>query len=148
MAWSSEEVLARVSDCSWPSLVDLWGALYLSRPESWKLTLVDCSCHWVTSLVGRFLWCPSVGLGVWYILATKPPSVGQPNEDVACWQASEPRDKSWCHLLVFILWLILSCHEWYNHPTHLPCTTLFHTCCSLSRVALLLVSWVICLASC
>ena len=24
-----------------------------------KATLVDCSCHWATSLVGRFLWCPS-----------------------------------------------------------------------------------------
>jgi len=24
-----------------------------------KITLVKCSCHWVTSLVGRFLRCPS-----------------------------------------------------------------------------------------
>ena len=24
-----------------------------------KATLVDCSCHWATSLVGGFLWCPS-----------------------------------------------------------------------------------------
>jgi len=30
-----------------------------SPTESWKVTLVDCSCHWVTSLVGRFLLCPS-----------------------------------------------------------------------------------------
>ena len=32
--------------------------------ESQKVTLVDCPCHWVTSLVGRFLRCPSGGLGV------------------------------------------------------------------------------------
>ena len=30
-----------------------------SLVESRKVTLVDCLCHWVTSLVGRFLWCPS-----------------------------------------------------------------------------------------
>jgi len=27
--------------------------------ESRKVTLVNCSCHWLTSLVGRFLRCPS-----------------------------------------------------------------------------------------
>ena len=30
-----------------------------SPTESRKVTLVDCSCHWVTSLVGWFLRCPS-----------------------------------------------------------------------------------------
>ena len=30
-----------------------------SSTESQRVTLVDCSCHWVTSLVGRFLWCPN-----------------------------------------------------------------------------------------
>ena len=31
-----------------------------SPAERRKVTLVDCSCHWVTSLVGRFLRCPIV----------------------------------------------------------------------------------------
>ena len=30
-----------------------------SPAESQKITLVDCSCHWVTSLVDQFLRCPS-----------------------------------------------------------------------------------------
>ena len=30
-----------------------------SPTKSQKVTLVDCSCHWVTSLVGRFLRSPS-----------------------------------------------------------------------------------------
>jgi hypothetical protein len=38
--------------------------LVTSPVESQKVTLVDCSCHRVTSLVGRFLRRPSVGLGV------------------------------------------------------------------------------------
>jgi len=36
----------------------LWGVLP-SPTESRKVTLVNCPCHWVTSLVGRFLQCPS-----------------------------------------------------------------------------------------
>jgi hypothetical protein len=28
-----------------------------------KVALVNCSCHWVTSLVGQFLWCPMCGRG-------------------------------------------------------------------------------------
>jgi hypothetical protein len=38
--------------------------LVLSPAERRKVTLVDGSCHWVTSLVGRFLRCPCGGLGV------------------------------------------------------------------------------------
>jgi hypothetical protein len=34
-----------------------------SLAESRKVTLVDCSWHWVTSLVGRFLRCPMCGWG-------------------------------------------------------------------------------------
>jgi len=30
-----------------------------SLAESRKVTLMDCLCHWATSLVGRFLRCPS-----------------------------------------------------------------------------------------
>jgi hypothetical protein len=52
-----------------------------SPAESRKVTLVDCSCHQVTSLVGRFLRRPSGGLGVGYLLAAKPPSVGRHNGD-------------------------------------------------------------------
>jgi hypothetical protein len=45
-------------------------------------TLVDCSCHWATSLVGRFLRCPSVWTRfVQHLLATEPPSVGRYNGD-------------------------------------------------------------------
>jgi hypothetical protein len=42
-----------------------WIAHVPSPAECWKVTLVDCSCHWVTSLVGRLLRRPFVGLGLW-----------------------------------------------------------------------------------
>ena len=99
-----------------------------SPVERWKVTLVDCSCHWVTSLVGRFLRCPIVWTRfVQHLLATEPPSVGRHNVDVACWQAHESREKIDYLLpfgilpvieLVFILWLVHSSTRQYNHPTH------------------------------
>jgi hypothetical protein len=47
-----------------------------------KATLVHCSCHWATSLVGRFLRCPSVWMRfVQHLLAVEPPSAGQHNRD-------------------------------------------------------------------
>jgi len=36
----------------------LWGVCAYPGEEP-KATLVDCACHWATSLVGRFLWFPS-----------------------------------------------------------------------------------------
>ena len=63
MAWSSGGALARVGDCSWPAPAIVRG-LAPSPAMSRKIALVNCSCHWVTSLVGRFLRCPSGGLGV------------------------------------------------------------------------------------
>jgi hypothetical protein len=47
-----------------------------------KVTLVDCLCHWVTSLVGRFLRCPIMWTRfVQHLLAAEPPSVGRHNRD-------------------------------------------------------------------
>ena len=128
MAWWSGGGLARVGDCSWPSLVIVRGFVP-SPAERRKVTLVDCSCHWVTSLVGRFLQCPIVWTRfVRHLLAVESPSVGRHNGDVACWQAREPREKIGCLLPfgilsvideVFILWLVHYSTRRYNHPTHL-----------------------------
>ena len=58
MAWSSGGGLARVGDCSWPSPDNCEG-FHAYPDEEPKATLVDCVCHWATSLVGRFLRCHS-----------------------------------------------------------------------------------------
>ena len=128
MAWSSEGALAWVGDCSWPLRWYCEGFLGLSPSGAPKATLVNCSCHWVTSLVGRFLRCPIVWTGfVQHLLAAEPPSVGRHNGDVACWQAHEPQEKIGCLLpfgilpvidLVFILWLVHSSTQQYNHLTY------------------------------
>ena len=99
-----------------------------SAVERRKVTLVDCSCHRVTSLVGRFLWCPIVWTRfVQHLLATEPPSVSRHNGDVACCQALEPQEKIGCLLpfgilpvieLVFILQLVHFSTRWYNHLTY------------------------------
>ena len=127
MAWSSGGGLARVGDCSWPSPVIVRG-LVPSLAERQKVTLVGCSCHWVTSLVVRFLRCPIVWMRfMQHLLAAEPPSVGRHNGDIACWQAREPREKIGCLLplgilpvidKVFILWLVHSSMRWYNHLTY------------------------------
>ena len=127
MAWCSGGGLAWVGDCSWPYLMVVRG--FVPSPvEHRKVTLVECSCHWVTSLVGRFLRCPIMWTRfVQHLLATEPPSVGRHNGDVACWQACEPQKKIECLLsLAFSRWLdIYSSCDWfiptrrYNHPTHL-----------------------------
>jgi len=56
----------RVSEEHWHKLVIVCGYLPVivrgfvpSLVESQNVTLVDCSCHWATSLVGRFLRCSS-----------------------------------------------------------------------------------------
>jgi len=57
MVWSRWWALAWVGDCSWPSPGDCEG--FCTFPaESRKVTLVDCSCHWPTSFVHRFLRYP------------------------------------------------------------------------------------------
>ena len=127
MTWSSGGGLAWVGDCSWPSLVIVSGFVP-SLAECWKVTLLDCLSHWVTSLVGRFLRCPIVWTRfVQHLLGTEWPSVGRHNGDVACWQAHEPREKIGCLLpfgillvieLVFILWLVHSSTQRYNHFTY------------------------------
>ena len=127
MAWCSGWGLAWGGDCSWPSPVIVRG--FVPSPvEHRKVTLVDCSCHWVISLVGRFLRCPIVWTRfVQQLLATEPPSVGRHNGDIACWQAHEPQEKIGCLLpfgilqvidLVFILWLVHSSTRRYNHLTY------------------------------
>ena len=127
MAWCSGGGLARIGDCSWPSPMIVRG--FVPSPmEHRKVTLVDCSCHWVTSLVGRFLRCPIMWTRfVKHLLAAEPPSVGRHNGDIACWQAREPQEKIGCLLpfgilpvigLIFILWLVHPSTRRYNHPTH------------------------------
>ena len=151
MAWNSRGGLARVGDCSWPSPMIVRG-LVPSPAERRKVTLVDCSCHWVTSLVGWFLWCPIVWTRfMQHLLAAKPKSVGRHNGDIACWQAREPQEKIGCLLLfgilpvielLFILWLVHSSMRWYNHLTYsfsypqTSCSKLF----SVARIESLLCS--------
>jgi hypothetical protein len=68
-----------------------------------KATLV---CHWATSLVGRFLRCPSVWTRfVQHLLAAEPPSVGRHNGDVVCQKAHEPREKNHVSLLWLTFWI-------------------------------------------
>ena len=127
--------MARWLEDHWAELVIVFGSDRLIvrgvvpfPAKSQKVTLVNCSCHWVTSLVGRFLRCPILWTRfVQHLLAAEPPSVGRHNGDVACWQACEPREKIDCLLpfgilsvidFIFILWLVHPSTRWYNHPTH------------------------------
>ena len=127
MAWCSGGGSAWVGDCLWPSPVIVRGVVP-SPVECRKVTLVNCSCHWVILLVSWFFQCPIVWMRfVKHLLAAEPPSVGRHNGDVACWQAREPQKKIGCLLpycvllvigFIFILWLVHSSTRWYNHPTH------------------------------
>jgi hypothetical protein len=72
--------LSGVGDCLRPRSVACVGS-WPSPCEEPKGTLLDCLCHWATSLVRRFLQRPCGGLGVWYLLAPEPPSVDRHNED-------------------------------------------------------------------
>ena len=150
MAWSSGGASARVGDCSWPPPGDCEGSCIFrdgeSKGNSSKLLV---SLSYLTC--GRFLRHPCGGLGVWYLLAAEPPSVGRHNEDVACRQAREPWEKIDCLLpvgilplikLVFFLWLVHSSTWWHNHLTHsftfpqTSCSKLF----SVARIESLLCS--------
>ena len=127
MAWCSGRGSAQVGDCSWPPSMIVRGVVP-SSAECRKVTLVNYSCHWVTSPMSRFLRCPIVWTRfVKHLLAVEPPSVGRHNGDVACWQACEPREKIDCLLpfsillvidFIFILWLVHLSTRRYNHPTH------------------------------
>ena len=120
-----EESLSGVGDCLRPRSVACLGS-WPSLDEEPKCTLLDCSCHWATSLVGRFLWH--------YLLARcmipispRTTKCWSTQRGLACQQAREPREKNlvslmWLDfsrwLISFILWLAHSSTWRYNHPTH------------------------------
>jgi hypothetical protein len=93
MAWSSGRPSAHVGGCSWLAPVIMRG-LAPSPANSRKVALVNCSCHWVTSLVGRFLQCL-----LWWARCVIPIShrttkCWLTQQGLACWQAREPREKN------------------------------------------------------
>ena len=126
-SWSSDGGSTWVGDCLWPPSVIVRGVVP-SLVECQKITLVNCSCHWVTSLVGRFLWCPIVWMRfVQHLLATDPPSVGRHNRDYRAGKHVNIGRKIGGLLsfgilpvidLVFILWLVHSSMRRYNHLTY------------------------------
>jgi len=71
--------------------------------ESQNVTLVNCSCHWVTSLVGRFLRCPIEDEVRATSLSHRTTKWWSTQQELACQQAHEPREKNHC---VHLLWLI------------------------------------------
>jgi hypothetical protein len=72
--------LAQVGDCSWPSSGDCGGSCTFSDGEP-KGNSSELLVSLSTSLVGRFYWRPNGGLGVGYLLAAEPPSIGQHDGD-------------------------------------------------------------------
>ena len=117
--------------CWWLLVAISWWfvrGLVPSPAESQKITLVDCSCHWVNSLAVRFLRCPIVWTRfMQYLLAIEPPSVGRHNGDQHASKHVNLRRKILCVLcdwispgdwIVFILWLVHSSMRRYNHHTH------------------------------
>jgi hypothetical protein len=73
--------LSKVGDCLRARSVAFEGSCAFPGGAS-KATLVNCSCHWATSLVDRFLRCPIVWTRfVQHLLAAEPPSVGRHNGD-------------------------------------------------------------------
>ena len=97
-----------------------------SPAKSRKVTLVDCACHWATSL-----WVGSCSVlvrtrFVLHLLAVVPLSVGWYNGDVACRQACEPWKKNRCLncvclafsrcLIVYILVIGSSPTRRYKYP--------------------------------
>ena len=142
MAWSIEGASAYVGDCLWSAPVIVRG-LTPSPVESHKVALVNCSCHWVTSLMGRFLWHL-----LWWTRCVIPISCQttecwSTQRGLACRQAHEPREGNhvsflWLDfslwLVVIILWLVHSSTRWYNHPTH-SITFLQTSCSKLFSVA-------------
>jgi len=85
-----------------------------------KATLVDCSCHWATSLVGRFLCCPSED----EVRAT-PLS----HRSTKCWSTQRgrsvpastwiSREKLVSQLCLIGILPVLDClYWWLVHPLH------------------------------
>jgi hypothetical protein len=72
--------LSGVGDCLRPRSIACEGSCVLPCGAP-KATLVNCSCHWDTSLVGRFLRCHLLVRFMQHLLATEPPSVGRHNGD-------------------------------------------------------------------
>ena len=119
MAWSSAGTSTRVGDCLWLAPVIVRG-LAPSPAKSLKVALVNCSCHWVTSLVGRFLWHL-----FWWARCVIPinhwtTKCWLTQRGLACQQAHEPREKNWLSLVDWtspsdwlgFYWLVyLSCHD-------------------------------------
>ena len=106
-----------------------------SPAESRKITLVDCSCHWVTSLVGRFLWRQVLARCVIPISCrtTKCRHKG----DVACQQAREPQEK-YCVSLV----------SWTSPGDWFGIHWLVHLSCYCGIISLHTHMYLLCLLSC
>jgi len=111
----------------WHELVFVCGHLLVivrglvpSSTVSRKVTLVDSLCQWATSLVGRFLWCPSE-----YEVHATPLS----RQTTKCWSTQWGRSVSvstWTSrenhvsaLLLFIWFLpVIGLHLlWLVHPS-------------------------------
>jgi hypothetical protein len=76
-----------------------------SPMKSWKVTLVNCSCHWVTSLVGRFL--RRQVLARWVIpISHRIVKCWSTQRGLACRQAREPWEKNLMSIVIEILLVI------------------------------------------
>jgi hypothetical protein len=94
--------MTRVGDCSWPPPGDCERLLCLPRQSTkgnssgLRMSLSYLTCGSVLAVSTGWMRF------VLHLLATEPPSVGRHNEDVACRQAREPREKNTrisCHLV-------------------------------------------------
>jgi hypothetical protein len=109
-------------DEHWHELVNVHGHLLMivrglipSPAERQKVTLVDCSCHWVTSLVGRFLRCQVLARCV-IPITRRTTKCWSTQLGLARRQAHESREKNWFSCaLDFSRWL-----NWYSWFVHLP----------------------------
>jgi hypothetical protein len=80
-----------------------------SPAESQKITLVDCLCHWVNSLVDRLLRHQVLARCV-IPISRRTTKCWSTQWELACWQACEPREKNWfSYALDFSWWL-----NWYS----------------------------------
>ena len=118
--------LSRVGDCLRPRSIACEGSCAFPSGAP-KETLVNCSCHWAMSLVGRFLQCPIVDEVRATHLSCRTTKCWLTQRGLACRQACEPREKNrvsflWLNfswwLVVIILWLFNSSTWRYNHLTH------------------------------
>ena len=153
MAWSSGGASAWVGDCSWPAPVIVRG-LAPFPAKSLNVALVNCSCHWATSLVGRFLRCLLCRARCVIPISRRTTKCWLTQRGLACRQAHEPRKKnlvclvwldfSWW-LVVSTLWLVHSSTQRYNHHTH--SFTFSQTSCSKLFSVARIESFLCCLSS-